>query len=120
MVLEVLTAEHQTLPRRSRPARRAGLRRRRAVAEARRGYISLNISLYLPIDLARSPYRSRYISIGAPRPEALPWLASVEEAAGGHEALLGREPERTPALLALSERLTSPQADPNPNPNPNP
>ena len=45
---------------------------------------------------------------------------SVEEAAGGHEALLGREPERTPALLALSERLTSPQADPNPNPNPNP
>ena len=62
-------------------------------------------------------------------PEALPWLASVEEAAGGYEALLGREPERTPALLALSERLTSPQASPypspitlilSPNPSPNP
>ena len=35
---------------------------------------------------------------GAPLPETLPWLARVEEAAGGLEALSGRAPGRPTAL----------------------
>ena len=36
-------------------------------------------------------------------------LAHLDTQAGGGDALSGRQPDRTAALLSLSERLTSPQ-----------